>query len=402
MSLFHLYQQPLPLLQVLERTLLAIVAVMAIIMQAKYPTPWLLPFNLLLIAIFAGFSWITPRKCSSKILYTIAEFGIILLLTLIGKLPFFALLLLVLVIRNCLILAGIWRSIVTMLTFLFYVGFYTHRLVNNDIFVPLREDQIIPFWFGSISSFGLTILFLQLLVNTVTIERKSRAELASANERLQQYAAKIEELATLQERNRIAREIHDSLGHTLTVFNFHLTAALRLFHSNPSKAEELLREAKDLGNSALQEVSQSVSSLRTDPLHGQPLTAAIGDLIDKFWQNTGIMPHCEIDPQLDLADFPTGMLRVRYKTAIYRIVQESLTNMSKYAAMTQATIQISQADQLINLLISDNGRGFDLHKNTTGFGLQGMQERVMLLSGKIEITTAPDQGCQIAVILPLS
>jgi signal transduction histidine kinase len=394
MSLFHPYPQPMPLLEVLERTLLAIVAVMAIIVQAKYPAPWLLPLNLLLITIFVGFSWITPRKFSSKILYTIAEFGIILLLTLIGKLPLFALLLLVLVIRNCLILDGIWRSIVTGLTFLFYTGFYTHRLINNDIFVPIREEQIIPFWLGSISSFGLTILFLQLLVNTITIERKSRAELASANERLQQYAAKIEELATLQERNRIAREIHDSLGHTLTVFNFHLTAALRLFHSNPSKAEELLREAKDLGNSALQEVSQSVSSLRTDPLHGQPLTAAIGDLIDKFWQNTGIMPHCEIDPQLDLAE--------RYKTAIYRIVQESLTNMSKYAAMTQATIQISQADQLINLLISDNGRGFDLHKNTTGFGLQGMQERVMLLSGKIEITTAPDQGCQIAVMLPLS
>jgi signal transduction histidine kinase len=392
--LFHPYPQPMPLLEVLERTLLAIVAVMAIIVQAKYPAPWLLPLNLLLITIFVGFSWITPRKFSSKILYTIAEFGIILLLTLIGKLPLFALLLLVLVIRNCLILDGIWRSIVTGLTFLFYTGFYTHRLINNDIFVPIREEQIIPFWLGSISSFGLTILFLQLLVNTITIERKSRAELASANERLQQYAAKIEELATLQERNRIAREIHDSLGHTLTVFNFHLTAALRLFHSNPSKAEELLREAKDLGNSALQEVSQSVSSLRTDPLHGQPLTAAIGDLIDKFWQNTGIMPHCEIDPQLDLAE--------RYKTAIYRIVQESLTNMSKYAAMTQATIQISQADQLINLLISDNGRGFDLHKNTTGFGLQGMQERVMLLSGKIEITTAPDQGCQIAVMLPLS
>lgn len=394
MSLFSRYQHPMPLLQILERTLLAIVTVLAIIVHSKYSTPWLLPLNLLMITIFAGLSWITPRRHSSKVLYTIVEFGVMMLLTLVGKLPWFALLLLVLVIRNCLILDGIWRSIVTGLTFLFYVGCYTYRLMNNDIFMPIREDQIVPFWFGSVLGFGLTILFLQLLVDAVTIERKSRQELALANERLQQYACKIEELATLQERNRIAREIHDSLGHTLTVFNFHLTAALRLFHSNPSKAEELLQEAKDLGNSALQEVSQSVSSLRTDPLHGQPLDTAIEDLIDKFWQNTGVMPLCKIDLKLDLAD--------RYKTTIYRIVQEGLTNMSKYAAMTHATIQISRADKSINLLISDNGRGFDLHKNTTGFGLQGMQERVMLLSGKIEITTAPDRGCQITVMLPLS
>jgi signal transduction histidine kinase len=399
MSFFSRYQHPIPLFQLLERTLLIIVTVLAIMVYAKYSTPWLLLLNLLLITIFAGLGWITPRRYSSKVLYTAVEFGVIILSTLVGKLPWFALLLFVLVIRNCLILAGTWRSIVTGLTFLFYVVCYTHRLMNNDIFIPIEKEQIMPLWFGSIIGFGLTILFLQLLVDAVTTEQKSRRELALANERLQQYATKIEELATLQERNRIAREIHDSLGHTLTVFNFHLTAALRLFHSNPSKAEELLREAKDLGNSALQEVSQSVSSLRTDPLHGQPLTAAIGDLIDKFWQNTGVMPHYEIDPQLGVADFPLGD---RYKIAIYRIVQESLTNMTKYAAMTQATIQISRADQSINLLISDNGRGFDLHKNTTGFGLQGMQERVMLLAGQIEITTAPDQGCQIAVILPLS
>jgi signal transduction histidine kinase len=399
-----LHQQfsPLLLLRNLEWILLAIVTVVEIVVKTMFTAAGLLPMNLILIGIFAALGWLKPKKYSHKIFYTIVEFGLILFLSLVGKLPLFALLLVIAVMRNCLLWDGRPRSIVTGLVYLLYGVCYTQRLVNREVFIQIHEDQLVPFWFGPIITFSLAILFLQLLLDAVTSEYKSRAELASANERLQQYAAKIEELATLQERNRIAREIHDSLGHTLTVFNFHLTAALRLFHSNPSKAEELLREAQDLGNSALQEVSQSVSSLRTDPLHGQPLTAAIGDLIDKFWQNTGIMPHCEIDPQLDLADFPTGMLRVRYKTAIYRIVQESLTNMSKYAAMTQATIQISQADQLINLLISDNGRGFDLHKNTTGFGLQGMQERVMLLSGEIEITTAPDRGCQIAVILPLS
>jgi signal transduction histidine kinase len=403
-----LHQQfsPLLLLRNLEWILLATVTVVEIVTKTLFTasgqSSGILPLNLIFIGIFAALGWLKPQKYSHKISYTIIEFGLILLLALVGKLPLFALLLVITVMRNCLLWEGQPRSIVTGLIFLVYGICSIQRLVNKEVFVQIYGDQIVPFWFGSMITFSLIILFLQLLLGAVTTERKSREELAKANERLQQYASKIEELATLQERNRIAREIHDSLGHTLTVFNFHLTAALRLFHSNPSKAEELLKEAKDLGDSALQEVSQSVSSLRTDPLHGQPLGAAIGDLIDKFWQNTGVMPHCEIDPQLDLADFPGGKLPDRYKTAIYRIVQESLTNMTKYAAMTQATIQISRADQSIDLLISDNGRGFDLHKNSTGFGLQGMQERVMLLAGKIEIITTPDRGCRIAVMLPLS
>jgi signal transduction histidine kinase len=233
-----------------------------------------------------------------------------------------------------------------------------------------------------------------LLVNAIATEQKSRAELAAAHERLRHYAEKIEELATLQERNRIAREIHDSLGHTLTIFNFHLQAAIRLLTSHPSKAAELLQEVKQLGDSALQEVSQSVSSLRTSPLESQSLPDTIAMLVHQFHQTTGVMPLWEIDIQPDLPD--------RYRTTIYRIVQESLTNMCKYAAMTQAQIQIAQTDRAIDITIRDNGRGFDSHKNTTGFGLQGMHERVTLLSGQLEIITAPDRGCQIVAVLPLA
>jgi signal transduction histidine kinase len=397
-----LHQQfsPLLLLRNLEWILLAIVTGVEIVVETMFAPSGLLLLNLILIGIFAAVGWLKPQNYSHKIFYTVIEFALILVLSLVGKLPLFALLLVIAIMRNCLFWSGWPRTIVTGLIFLVYGGCYTQRLVNREVFIQIHQDQLVPFWFGPIITFSLIILFLQLLLDAITNESNSRAELAQANDRLQQYATKIEELATLQERNRIAREIHDSLGHTLTVFNFHLTAALRLFHSNPGKAEELLREAQNLGNSALSEVSQSVSSLRTDPLHGQSLAAAIGDLIDKFWQNTGVMPHCEIDSQLDVADYSVKMLGDRYKIAIYRIVQESLTNMCKYAAMTQATIQISCTDQSIDLIISDNGRGFDLHKNTTGFGLQGMQERVMLLSGHIEITTAPDRGCRIAVMLP--
>jgi signal transduction histidine kinase len=391
---FDLHRQPskLPQLRILEWVLLAIMIGVEIIAKTIYSDLALLPLNLLLIVVFAGLGWITPQTYLGKIIFTAVEFGSILFLALVGKLPLFALLLVVLVIRNCWIFEGRSRSIVTGLSFLFYVGCYHHSILGKAV-VGMQPDRVAPLLFGPIITFGLTILFLQLFVNTVIAERQSRQKLALANDRLQQYALKVEELATSQERNRIAREIHDSLGHTLTVFNFHLTAALRLFHSNPSKAEALLLEVKELGDSALAAVSESVASLRHDPLAGKSLDVAIGDLVEKCQQTTGVLPSCEIHIQPDLAN--------RYKTAIYRIVQESLTNICKYAAMTEAEIRIEQTAKSISVVISDNGRGFDLAKNTTGFGLQGMDERVMLLSGKLEIITAPNWGCRIVAILPL-
>jgi signal transduction histidine kinase len=385
---------PLPLLKILEWILLATVAVVVVTVRLAYSTPSPMLLNLLGVAVFAALGWVLPQRHFYKILYTALEFSIVFLLAWVGKIPLFPMLLISIVIRNGQRFEGPERLVVSVLAFSVAVVLQTHRLfMDRALPIKLYSEQLIPLWIGSVMIYGLSILFLHLLVSAIETERKSSEALAFANDRLQKYALKIEELATLQERNRIAREIHDSLGHTLTVFNFHLEAAIRLFHSNPNKAEELLLDVKQLGNSALQEVSQSVSSLRSDPLSGQSLPDAISTLVDQFHQATGVVPHCKIDTQPDLPE--------RYKIAIYRIVQESLTNMCKYAAMTEARIRIEQTLRSIDVSIADNGKGFDLHKNTTGFGLQGMHERVMLLSGQLEIMTAPDCGCQIVATLPL-
>jgi signal transduction histidine kinase len=105
-------------------------------------------------------------------------------------------------------------------------------------------------------------------------------ELAVANAQLREYTLRIEELATVQERNRIARDIHDSVGHALTVLNLHLEAALKLWQTDPESATEFLTEAKQLGSHALKEVRQSISTLRVDPLVGLSLPDAIADLVE--------------------------------------------------------------------------------------------------------------------------
>jgi len=211
---------------------------------------------------------------------------------------------------------------------------------------------------------------------------------------LRQYALQIEDIATLQERNRIAREIHDSLGHSLTVFNLHLEAALRLLDSEPTEAKELLREAKQLGSVALQEVRQSVRALRADPLQGKSLEVAIAGLIEDFYRSTSLLPRVEIE----ILSSPSPEI----KTAVYRIIQEALTNICKYAEATTVTISAIADRGELRLEIADNGKGFDPAENTTGFGLAGMRERTLALGGEFAIASAVGQGCQVMANIPLA
>lgn len=110
--------------------------------------------------------------------------------------------------------------------------------------------------------FGLVLVFVLLLVNALLAERQSRQKLAIANEQLQQYALRIEDQTKLQERNRIARKIHDSVGHSLTAQSIQLENALMFLQSNRDKAQAFLKEAPRLGTDALREVRQSIATLR--------------------------------------------------------------------------------------------------------------------------------------------
>lgn len=327
-------------------------------------------------------------------MYSIGEFGLIFYLVAVSNIALPNALFVVLVIRNCLLWQGRIRSWVTILAFFGAVGTLTYNLSNQVLPFDLSSEELSLAWIALSMTFGLGILFLQLLVDAGLKEQKRQEELAIANTRLRQYALRVEELATVQERNRIARDIHDSLGHSLTVFGIHLEGALRLLKSDPEQAEKLLLEIKHLNTTALREVRESVSALRSDPLQEKSLGEAIANLMTDFQKSTGILPAFE--NQLRSA------LSHDRNIVIYRILQESLTNIRKYAAATAVNIVISQSTQNVQVIIEDNGQGFDLSQNVTGFGLQGMRERALALMGQLEIVTAPDQGCRIIATLPLS
>ncbi|HEY9643089.1 MAG TPA: response regulator [Coleofasciculaceae cyanobacterium] len=218
------------------------------------------------------------------------------------------------------------------------------------------------------------------------------AELRRALEQERSLNQQIERLATLEERNRIARDIHDSLGHALVALNIQMETALTLWHDAPDKAYDFLKEAKQLGTQALQAVRESVADMRTTPLQGQLLEGAIAMLIQEFHYTTGIQPNCQIQ-----LSFPFSNLT---STVIYRVIQEGLTNICKHANATAVNLRIQSDAAAISLTLQDNGKGFQVDSHPSGFGIQGMRERIINLGGQLEITSQPGGGCQIQVVLP--
>ena len=330
-----------------------------------------------------------------KIIYTAIEIFLLLTTGFFGvrTARLFPFLYIILVTRSCLIFQLPGRLVVTSLSFILFLLTLNSRLPNFPS-SPQAQERFRFFTLSLVLLFGLSLLFVLLLMNTVLSERQSRENLAIANEKLRRYAIQIENQATLEERNRIAREIHDSLGHSLTALNLQLETAIKLSQSSPAKATEFLVRAKELGSKALQDVRQSVSTMRSHPLQGQSLEQAIGTLIEDFYRANGVLPICQIN-----LDYP---LSIEISTAIYRIIQESLTNISKYAQASEINIQLITIKGILRLMVQDNGRGFDVKQNTTGFGLQSMRDRTLAVGGELTINSNQGTGCQIIIDIPLT
>lgn len=399
-------RHPWSFLLYLEWTLLAIVALSEMVplslpLGIRYPL-----LNGICLLLFTVMGLRLPTTRTTKVIYTSLEFGLVLLASITGGIRLAPLLYIVLVIRNSLLFDRQVRFIVLGLTFIAFLLTFNYRFEALTLSSPwVASGELKVILLTLILLMGIVLVFSQLLVERALAERQNQAQLAivnaqleSANTQLRQYALRIEDLATVQERNRIAREIHDALGHSLTVFNLHLEAALRLLDTDLPEAKELLLEAKQLGKTALNEVRQSVSALRSDPLQAQPLATAIAALVSDFQRSTGITPTCKVELDESIAS--------EVKTTVYRIVQEALTNIYKYAEATavriEVTTEVTTTQTILQAVIEDNGKGFNLGQNTTGFGLQGMRERSLALGGTLEILSYPESGCKVLFRCPLS
>jgi signal transduction histidine kinase len=262
----------------------------------------------------------------------------------------FPALLLIVVIRACVLFPWSGRLIVAIFAYTSFISVLVMSLFRvRPLGVPLGrpiplilrrlpsddlQGILFHLTFSSVLLFGLVLAFVLLLVGAVLAENQSREKLATANYRLRQYALTIESQAALQERNRIAREIHDSVGHCLTAQSIQLENVAVFLSQDTEKAKHYLEKARQLGKEALQNVRSSVAALRNDSWQGRSLDSAVKEMSQKFVQTTDI----SLQSQISLST----SVPLEMATALYRTIQEALTNIAKHSQATQVLLKLSQ------------------------------------------------------------
>ncbi|MFI0355900.1 sensor histidine kinase [Actinomadura sp. 9N407] len=216
------------------------------------------------------------------------------------------------------------------------------------------------------------------------------AELADSHRRLRGYAGQVAELATAAERNRLARDIHDDVGHHLTVISVQLEKAAAFRDLDPGAADRALADARDSARLALEDVRRSVGSLRT-PDETFSLAGALAALAERL-RGGGFGVTLDIRGE-ESGYGGTALL------ALYHAAQEGLTNACRHAAADQATVRVRLAEREASLLIADEGRGFTPGPSG-GFGIQGMRERLEMVGGSLLIDSGPGRGTRVNATVP--
>jgi signal transduction histidine kinase len=279
------------------------------------------------------------------------------------------------------------------LMLIFNLGIVATYIVTRLQFVSSLDDiwSSMPIF---LAGQMFIVAFMQMAVNEQMARKEVERlveELAAANQRLRDYASQVEELTIAKERNRMAREIHDGVGHYLTTVNIQIKAAIAVMQQDPNKALEALHVAQSQTQQALVDVRQSVAALRVTVEDFLPLPQRIENVISNS-QSGGLGVKFELEGK-------TRPLSPQVELTLYRAVQEGINNAHKHAQATEMKIHLWYTDeQRIVLEMTDNGNGTDTIKE--GFGLLGLKERANLLHGKFNIESVKGHGFQIRLEIP--
>ena len=239
-----------------------------------------------------------------------------------------------------------------------------------------------------LAAFAFVVSFTEALQD----EGQARTALDEAHERLREYAAQVETMATMAERNRLAREIHDNVGHYLTTINMQLEAACAVLEENPVQARSVIEKAQVLAREGLGQIRGSVAALRTLPTENRSLPEALADLVrEAQTEDVAVSLHVlDTLPQLS----------TQVKFTLYRVAQEGLTNVRKHAHADHIELILECPEaSMVRLRVKDDGIGS--LSTTGGFGLLGARERVQALGGQLRTISLPGQGFILEVELPI-
>jgi signal transduction histidine kinase len=226
----------------------------------------------------------------------------------------------------------------------------------------------------------------------------SNAELERAHAQLQDYANEVEELTIVRERTRLAREIHDTLGHYLSILNIQLETIGKLQERDPARAIVEIAEARRVAAQSMQEVRNAVTALRPTSVAALNFVEAVTQLGKEFERNA---PETALTLDLE-TELPP--LSPDISVALYRAVQETLTNIRKHAQASKVLVRLRHEDGALDLLVLNNGKGAALtalERQGEGFGLVGLRERIELLGGRVSYGPAEQDGYRVTVHAPV-
>lgn len=248
---------------------------------------------------------------------------------------------------------------------------------------------------SSIIGRGLILILIGWIESRlVELQRNQQRQLEITNRKLRKYALTAERLAQSHERNRIARELHDTLAHTLSSVSVQLEAVKALFDVNPGESQKLLFKSIENTRNGLKETRRTLKDLRSSQLESLGLVGAINNVIQSARQRTGIHIDAILGKDLDSLDDETSH-------SILRIVQEAIENIIRHSNASHASLSLQNNKSEIHLIISDDGLGFSkkIIHDQDSYGIRGMRERVEALGGIFTIESQSQKGTRIEVIL---
>lgn len=296
-----------------------------------------------------------------------------------------------------------WLLLAAMLGLYFMANYnlaiYQRHVAPFDVYAayyrPEVQSVLLAIKNGLVSmNIVLFVLYLVLLVQSKHHEKERVAilntQLEEANMRLRAYAIEAERTAETRERNRLAREIHDTLGHTLTGIVAGLDACIVLVDAAPAAVKKQLEKIRETARHGIVDVRRSVKKLRPDDLEKMPLQQAVKKVIAEFAASSGV------DIKLVELGWPEK-LREDEEEVIYRIVQEGITNARRHGKATKVTVTCGLEPGRFYIMIADNGTGCENPQH--GFGLRHMEERLALLHGRLRYWS--EKGFTLEATIPV-
>lgn len=272
-------------------------------------------------------------------------------------------------------------SITSYIIYTLKVGFFLGAI--NSVLYGVGS-----FFFGG---FGYALKF--------TVESKERVEkllkeLTIANEKLKEHNKRILELTILEERNRLSREMHDSIGHHLVTVSLELEILKKIIVENPNRAKELIENVKSEISKSLEELRDVVKTLRKPIETELPINESLENLALNFSSLKNIKLDIEIDK--DIPD-----LSENYKITLLRVCQEALTNIEKHSKANKILVKLKKEGKDLKLIIEDDGVGFPDKIKENSFGLIGIKERANIFSGDFIFENRKEGGARIIFTLPI-